>query len=64
MDRYLSRFFDGCDVVFAILALIALAGGLMSGYIPRDLSLWVEAIGGLFIVIVVLLILWDRLRKR
>ena len=64
MANRFSRFIDGCDAVFGVLALLILVAALMTGHIPRDLSLWVEAIGGLFIIMVVALIVWNRLRKR
>lgn len=62
--RFFDRLSDRLDVIFGLLALVAIFAALVSGEVPHDISLWLEALAGLVGALVVAVRVWNWIRRK
>lgn len=62
--RFFDRLTDRLDVIFGLLALVAIFIALVSGEIPHDISLWLEALAGLVVALVLAVRVWSWIRRK
>ena len=51
---------DGCDMIFAILAVPVVLILIVTGHFPFDLELWVYAVFGIFLITAIVLTIVAR----